>query len=543
MILQKTLKQIVVTVFALAYLEKAACALLVEDLESMKDYWSNRIDGMFKEIQIRKDFLARAQSFKCEEAASKGFSDGLNEGKEKLSNLLKCFLTLHRSVNHIVERTESLMSAEKSGMPGLEVTKGLRNLEGLAIMTLDMCDIVCDRIKEFDSHMLGVIRNYSKATKKNKKTHELPLFKLAEQNKPLAISMIYTLFSTEPYNPADDAENAQISILRNACKVTYGSMKSFKNYDNAIWNEVDEGKVKLLKLANKYLPILFNTYKMADKEAMDIYLGLIKENISEAYLNMYTNITPGQILKIVIMEYIMSGTLMDYRNNRFFSNLGKLIVRIGRPTKDSTEVQEDAETLGKKQNKILDALCLLHRKLKVSDMTPDDTKFYEENSIDVNDLQRVQDGIASTRWLYKLDMANPSEEELRKSKTLLKKVYFDMFYIHPILYLYQRYEDVSCSTGADLGADGLPFAERDSRRITLRMYNISKKDGGLVKAENIKNCIRAWYLKEIIFIYREKSDRSCIRILTDLTEYYMSSLNVIVIFSFPVAEWKMRNLS
>ncbi|KAI5190383.1 hypothetical protein NEMIN01_1007 [Nematocida minor] len=538
MILQKTFKQIVVGIAALAYFQSATCSLEEKDMQKIRDYWAKRSNVMNKEIQTRSDFLNRANSFINDAKLSPASKKHMEEGRGSLSEIETRFLALDRNIHAIAEKTKKSTSLHSSS----EFTQGMKkshdSLDKLLLKTLDDSDSVREGIRKFDSNMLKVIEECS-SQMKDTSIHDLTLFKLAKSNKPFAMNMIYTLFKISPFKPGVNIDDTVDSIFRTFSSYIDGFDFSFLTYKKAIKNEVKQGKTDLLILADKYLHLLLTT----NKDVMVIYLDLLKEDYSVEDRDL--KITPVQFMKMIIIEYIMSGCFMDYRRNTLFLNLGKIIESIGRPANSSTEKSsEDIEEARRKQNKILDVLSMAWSDYSVPGTTisfREVESFYKEKIIESTDIRTIQIDFASAAWMYKLDIASPTKQELARDPTLLKKVCFDMSYIHPMRYIYQRYKDVSRFAKKNPENSGKLFAEKYSNGIvTFRMCELSANDDDLVQAEMMKSCIRAWFLESIVLISRREDGQEYRDVVYDFDRYLNRShyVNEVTIAPKELAETK-----
>ncbi|KAI5192879.1 hypothetical protein NEMIN01_2259 [Nematocida minor] len=517
MILQRILKKVAIGLATLAYLKKASCNR-GENMIVIKNYWNKRLSSMKLEIQIRKDFLDEAESFKCKEITSETLSNYLEVGKKNLSNIEEKLAALNPTIQEIIEKTDYLRCFDSIFNFNEEMPKPHDNLRHLLLTALNKVDSVREKIKIFDSHMLEVIEEYSSKSKnKNRKVHELTLFKLAKSDKTTALNMIYTLFRIEPYKQNGVKEDKIRAILGKAYCYIFDFIRNFCNYSELIKIDANKGEVDLLALADKHLPMLFST-SAVDRDLVDIYLSLLKEDLSKQEINQHANITPEQVIKLIMIEFQMTGCLTDYRKNNLFSNLGKVIVNIGRPTGGSINTQKDMQIARNRQDKILDVLHTLwssYSKIRTSINYEDFIDFCEKNDISIFNLKTILDNFESARWMYKLNIASPSAEELAKDRTLLNRMCFDMSYIHPMFYIYQRFEDKSYLVEKNPASNENPFSFENSECNFLRPYKISEKDDDLVKVENIKNCIRAWFLVKNITIFSRTEDVEEYKNITD----------------------------
>ncbi|KAI5193195.1 hypothetical protein NEMIN01_2403 [Nematocida minor] len=522
MIIQRTLKQIVVGVAALAYFQRAACELLVGDLQHMTYYWKRKIDFMQRELRIRDKFLNEVKNFKI--TSSEVRKQYIQIRKEDLLRINRIFNNFEISAKNVIDKAEKLVNSAVSQLPEQKVENQGRAIEGLVLQAFHDIDSLNNQIKKYDSYMLEVIKvQSSKEKNSNKKVQDLTLYKLAMCNKPFALYIIYTLFRAQPYEQGADIKDAVTNMhFKEYFHHHTGFSANFTDYTSAISNDVKKGGLDLLALADKHLPILFNTAE-GSAGVVDIYLILAQKEISEDAMAQCKNITPGQVVKVIMIECIITGARMDYRRNWLFFNLEKIIKNIGRPA-NKEKYSDQIQILKSKQNMILDALCLLWIEPKIYKVITqgDISLFCRNNHIKIDNLLALQGLFTSVRWMYRMEVAMPSKEAALRDPTLLEKIYFDMFYIHPMAYLYQRYKDLCSFTKAGIKSDARPFAEKASDKITLMLYKV-KENSVLANTENIKDCIRAWFIKHIKIAYREEDDKQYYNIVIDFMDYLSKS--------------------
>ncbi|KAI5189196.1 hypothetical protein NEMIN01_0362 [Nematocida minor] len=517
MITKRALKQVVIVgVFALAHLQNVKCTVLSEeDAVNIKDYWSDRITYMEKEVQIRRDFLSKAECFRCNEIPSDALSKYLKEGNDSLSSIETKLLDFNESAKDIVEKTEKLVdleSLEEAGEQKMNVHEmhsfRTDREEEYAILqqslpsALFKTDLLNSEIKRFDSSILGLIEEYSKMKNTPIKIHEMALFRLAKTGRPFAVDMVYSLFKVEPFKRGADVKKTVKYIKEKMSNYIPGM--DLTRYMYAIKNDIKKDEVDLLALADKHFHTLFGRYG-ADAADIDVYLDLLKEKLSEEEIDQYVNIVPGQIMKIIMVERAMNGSIMDHRKNTLFSSLGKVIANIGKPKHSTTDIHREIRAARDRQDKILDALHILWSDCRLQTDAQEKTKhFCKQSCISLANLEALQKSFLSVKWMYTLDMLTPTAEETTSDQMLFKKEHFDMSYTHPMCYIYLRCESISYLARTDLKSNRNPFTSRDSNGIALRLYKISKKNRGLERAKNMKDCIRAWSLGRVEVIRREE---------------------------------------
>ncbi|KAI5189182.1 hypothetical protein NEMIN01_0348 [Nematocida minor] len=515
MFLQRAMKQAILIVAAILAYSQGANALLYKDIVNIENYWSKRLTLIETEAQIRSDFLSKAGTFSSENIPDTIFKKDIKDGKENLSKIETDLLIFKESVENIKEAIKIIMGLNANTKWRLEVfrigefmhqtNRAHDSLEVLLLPALEKGDAVADKIKEFDSHMLAAIEKYSSKIKDgNTDVSKLAVFELAKSNKPLCAAIIYSIFRIEPFKSGAAIVYTMTYLEKNL--KNYLFFTDFSRYIQGMMGDVNKGGDALLEIADRNLHLLFERHGVA-ADVMNIYLSLVKEGISKTEINQCKDITPGQIMKILIVEYIINGCSMDFRRNDLLFNLGEVIASVGRAASDSANVQEDMKKAREKQDEILDALHLLwnNREFKEKKQESDLEFFCENNDIKASDFETVQSGFMSAIWMYKLKIESPDSKELANDQKLLKKVCFDMSYTHPILYIYKRCEDMSHMVKKGLKSNEKHFISRDIlRTVTLRPYRIGKTDRNSVRAENIRDCIRIWFAKRIEVIYRKE---------------------------------------
>ncbi|KAI5191518.1 hypothetical protein NEMIN01_1544 [Nematocida minor] len=529
MILGQVLKKVIVGALVLACFQRAK-GVVDNDVLKAEVYWEGKIACMSKEFESRKEFFDRAESFMCEEEPSDAFSFGLMHGRIHLLAIeeqLKDFVKSAEDILHMLKKQIDFSVFDRSQLKDFllnifdqEVNKVYSSLRNSFASVLDKCDAVSDEIKRFDSHMLGVIEQCSDSMP-GAKIQELTIFKLAKMNKPFAASIVYNLFGKGPFERKYDAKQTISSMFAEVRE--HLLVSDFIPYNNALLRGIEKGETNLLLLADRHFHLLFSKYGV-EADVMDIYLSLAKENISEEEISQHRDITPGQVMKVIIMESVLCRDFMGHRTNVLFSNLGKVIENIAKPAGNSENIHVHIEAAGKKQDKILDALNVLWNgnevfgeKLRIENIKA----FCAQNSISYLDFKTLQNNFVNARWMYRLDPLSFASENITSEHRKFREMHFDMTYTHPMYFIYQRYrsairqsEDISRLVNA-MHQDRKPFAETDSNDVAkIRLYRISKTDSDLVQRINIKSCIKAWYSKYIEIAARKEDYTLNFNILT-----------------------------
>ncbi|KAI5192673.1 hypothetical protein NEMIN01_2140, partial [Nematocida minor] len=404
---------IVVVVFALSCLQKAN-GLICKDVANIKEYWSDRMDCMQEEIRIRRDFLDRAETFACEEIPSDVLEKDIKTGRENLSNIMSQLSALSINARKITTTAQDLKELEDSRkLDQKEINTHYSSIEELLPSALDESDLVSEKIKEFDSHMLEVIKKCSKMKKGENKVQELTVFKLAEMNKLFAVEMVYSFFGMDLLK-LDDAKEAVVTYIYTKMS-KYVSILDPMFYMQIVCDDPVDREVDLLAFADEHFPSLFGNYEKTKKIILPAYFDLIKEDISEEEVEKYKDMTPRKAIKLIMIECAMNRDLIDHRKNNLFSNLGKIIVSIGRPFNIESADAVDIDAAREEQNEILDALSVLWSDYNNANayISPNDIDiFCMKNKISLDDLKIVQNIFMSAIWMYKLNIASPASEEL-----------------------------------------------------------------------------------------------------------------------------------
>ncbi|KAI5193307.1 hypothetical protein NEMIN01_2465 [Nematocida minor] len=539
----RVLKKVIAGVLGLVYLQRASCISTEKEALNIKEYFSKKILCMEKEAEIRVDFMNRLENFKCEEISSDILSRDIVEGRINLSKIEEKLNIFNISAEGIVARAENITkiysdSTSKTSMYYEDKTVLLRKTNDLynkilnaLPSTLRESDSLSEAIKEFDSHMLGVIKKYSEAKNKNEKMDNLNIFKLAEQNKPLAARLIYLLFDVGPLTSLYDTKDVLNRTLRKIDRCLF--LDNFWSYVYPIIENKLKGKeigteIDLLEILDKNLSSLFNTSRIdpaRDADIMGIYLDLVNEDISEEKVEQYKNMTPKQLMKVLITEceINMDGAFMDYRRNSLLSNIGKVIMNIGNPAKYSTDVHKGLEIARSRQKELLNFLQIFWNggiNTFVSNFPEENVKFFcSNNDIETYFFKNTQNMFMSSRWMYNLNIPIPPLEESTNDEKKFNMMCFDMSYIHPMRYIYMRCEYVNDLCKTNIKSDKKPFSERDLESNLLRLYKIGKENSDSTRADHMKSCIIAWFIRTTSVTYGEEKHQEYDDIAKDFQCY------------------------
>ncbi|KAI5192609.1 hypothetical protein NEMIN01_2108, partial [Nematocida minor] len=536
MILQRILKRVAIGLVALSYLQRANGFLDNEDIANIKTYWENKKACRRREFNNRRDFLAKARNFVCEKTLSEAFKSGLGIAEENLTSIENNFLPFDISVNNIANKIEEIRSFRAGDIDFKDkVKRETDELEKMVSTAFEKHDLLSDTIKDFDSHMIKLIEEYGKTVNKYKNIDELTLFKLAKKNKPFALDLVYTSFTTIIFKSKEEVRDKLNYTMKNIDSNMFTT--HFIYYMHAITNDLRGGILDILILADKNLPILFSPYGV-NEDLMNIYLNLVNKDISDNEIDQYITMKPGDIIKMIMLECMFNGYAMDHRRNDLFLNIGRIIKKIGRPLNNSTDDYNGMKAARERQDEILDALNILwndRESMKVIQSNKDAASkekirkekldsFCKQNGIEASSFTTIQNGFISARWMYNLSTDSPITEGIDDNQELLKTLYFTMSYTHPMLYIYMRCEEKNQLVKTNLESNEKPFIDRDSEdNMMLRLYKISREDSHSVRAENMKFCIKAWFSHKIHIIYREKDTKEYYNMVEDFKEHLEKS--------------------
>ncbi|KAI5193241.1 hypothetical protein NEMIN01_2435 [Nematocida minor] len=541
----RVLKKVIAGVLGLVCLQRASCNSTVNEASNLEDHFYKKMLCMEEEVQIRTNFMDRLENFKCEEISSDILSKDIAEGRINLSKLEEKLEIFNISAKDIVARAEnitkiynnsfsetSVYHQEKTAL--LHKTNDLYNkiLNALP-STLRESDSLSEAIKEFDSHMLGVIKKYDEAKNKDRKLHELNIFKLAEQNKPLAARLIYLLFDVKPLTNLYDTADVLYRAFSNMERCLF--LDNFWRYVHPIIENKLKGKeigaeIDLLKLLDKNLSSLFSTSRIdpeQDADIMRIYLNLVNGDIPKEKINQYKNITPRQVMKVLIIEceFNIDGLLIDYRRNSLLSNIGKIIMNKGNPAKYRTDVHRGLKIARSRQKDLLNLLQIFWNgrvNAFISNPPEENVKYFcIYNDIITYYFQNTQDIFMSVRWMYSLNISIPPLEESTNNEKRFNMMCFDMSYIHPMRYIYMRCEYVNDLCKPNIKSDKKPFSERDLESNLLRIYKIRKENSDSTRADHMKSCIRAWFIRNTSVTYGEEKHQEYDNMTEDF-QYYLN---------------------
>ncbi|KAI5190080.1 hypothetical protein NEMIN01_0865 [Nematocida minor] len=544
MIFQRTVKKVLImAAYALVCTQQARCRVAEKNISTIKTYWFVRIDSMEKEIVLRTDFLKRIEAVGArallsaangDAYTSLSFDEKIRTGNKYLSEIVAKKRDLEKSVSAIAGAAGTLMDLYryKNNRFFLDyrnkhknmIKKEKNTLERLLLPALENSTQVIEKINEYDLHMLEMVEQYGLV--ENTNIDGLVLFKLAKKNKIVAAKIIFYLFEMEPC----EIENNTVGVAERMHKdiMAHIQHENVKLFISAIRDDIKDrvlkSRTEVLISAGVHVHLLFDrcssTHKsnpsVLDAETMNVYLSLLKDDLTESDISLHADITPRQVMGVLAIEFLLNGHLLDHKRNSLFSALGKVISSIGNPADSSTNVCENIRKGRAQQNKILDALgtlwneCNLFTSIKHENIA----SFQKEKSISFSNSEWMANSLISSEWMYDLDTHSPSFED-----KFNMGIHFDMSYTHPLWYICQRCENASHLTSNNMRSNLNLFEETENTIVVLRPHRINKTDDDSVRAENMKSCIKAWFAPVVEIISREEDGREYNSIANDFSRY------------------------
>ncbi|KAI5190687.1 hypothetical protein NEMIN01_1152 [Nematocida minor] len=547
---------------ALAYLQGASC--IVEDksvfLEGIHGYWISKVAFIESQIQIQSAFLEKAGLIKSRETALDFDSCGdLEKGKSIMSEITKYFLHLSKEWEEMAEfeetlnrlntfiqrrqmdsgRIEASEDTTEFGINLVDKKNVISKLESLLPKMLNDSNLILEKMKTFNLHMLRFIKNHSnKKYGEHAQIHELGIFKLAMKNKLFATNVIFTFFEAEPLEPAfssEDGEKKLRHLFKYLAEFTPNSDNIFIDYKNAIMNDIRENKTSPLVSANAHFPLFLQEHGLiteADSTVVDTYFNLLKENLPDVCTDQLSCITPEKVIRVILIEYLMNGCLINSKKNQLFSNLKKTIEKIERVAQDN----------------ILDALCMLwkdwycdYRRQSLSL-----EGFCKESRLNTDSLKSLQNILIDSKWMYMIEQHNLNIPVLSLREEIAREMHFDMSYLHPMWYMCRRYERITHLNEPDFSCSEKPFMETEGSNIIIRSYKISKRDDDLIRVENMRDFIGTCFSEDsnAIVVLRRHQDNIQYYALIDnyfLECFRMIPLRGIITFTKEVREEEANN--
>ncbi|KAI5189180.1 hypothetical protein NEMIN01_0346 [Nematocida minor] len=547
MILGRLKQAIFVGAATLAYLQGASCDVSKEDMQTIRDYWSDRVGFIEEEINIRNTFLEKVKTLDVSswtdtganpaeedddldmEVNYKAWKDNLDELPGKIKHLAK-------KTAYIVKGTEALMhmydrvnntkfaDEKEENTAREEVRKKLDLLKAVLLSALWKENmIITEDINGLSFDMMRVIKKCNEV-KKNK-LNGTTLFKLAEKNKMLAYTIILAFFEQEP-SRLDAIIDSLISMYSSS-RVAHIPKENLENFRRSIKKDIKKNGTDLLALAARYFHLIFDKKgsksSVLDENTLEIYLYLQKEGFSTENMDCYRNITPAQVVKVLVLEQWMGGNLLGHKNNSIFRTLGKVVEAVFNPKNNSNNIYEGIKIGREKQDKILDVLSMLWKDCSSAAATSyvDLEKFCKENGIELSNIERVQNSLASAKWMYNLTIYTNENSYARRLTSLLGGIDLDVSYIHPIWHVYQRCEHIGYLAEPGFKSRAKLFLQKNDNVVVLRPYLIRSEIKEAMHATHIQGCIKAWLSPsaEVEIVVREEDNKEYKGMANDFVKY------------------------
>ncbi|KAI5190372.1 hypothetical protein NEMIN01_0996, partial [Nematocida minor] len=321
----------------------------------------------------------------------------------------------------------------------------------------------------------------------------------AKRNKTLPTNIIFTFFEIDAKRFLTDkgAYKKQFKEMLDFLDILiYDSTVIYTNYIVPTIIEVLDEKTNPLVSANKFFPSVLQDYELyTDKDDTTVYtyFKLTENAISNEEIKNYRDIAPEQIIRLIMIEYLMDGYLLNYKENCLFSNLEKII-------SDMEKTKQDAAL---KALSVLwgDWYCYSAKRV-----TPEE--FCKNNTINVENLKKLRHTFIYTiRWVYTIDKLNLEGFAALSREEIAKELHYDLSYLHPMWYMIKRYESIAHLDTPDPNYSGNLFIEvgKEDSLLIVRPHKISKNDDSLIQAENMRdfmNTFTSLILFEVKCFYR-----------------------------------------
>ncbi|KAI5190545.1 hypothetical protein NEMIN01_1083 [Nematocida minor] len=522
MILQRTVKKVLVFgALALAFLQRAGCKVSVEDTEAIKTYWRERIDTIKREIRTRRNLLKTLDNFsdrlKWEDIRSfRELTDQLEIGKINLSGVETSLEELKKKNDMILfyanflEYTQRAMDKKDLTFRERDMQISINeqnryDLENLLLAAFKESTLIVQKISKYDQHILRVIQKCNIVYIRDGRVEDLSLFKLAKEKKIVAASIVFSFINMNLSKLKDMKSAVERMHMNVLPHVPYGNVSMFMNM---VKHDLEKD-ISPLVSADRHLHLLCDRYaavnSVMDARTVDIYFTLLGKDLSEKEIKKHRNITPGQVVKIIIIECLLNGRLLDHRKNDLFFALGRVVEKVCKPKENNTNIYKRTKIKKvEKQDEILNALKIIWSDCCTSPIQYEYmniNSFCEDNGIDFLNLTGIQNSFISAKWMYDVERHTTVYEN-----EIVGDLHFDMSYTHPMWYIYKRCEYVSHLTKKDL-LFLQPFMEVKDGVVILRPHRITQDDDSLEREQNIKICIRAWFSLCVRIISRKEDGK------------------------------------
>ncbi|KAI5189189.1 hypothetical protein NEMIN01_0355 [Nematocida minor] len=453
MILKRALKKVMVTAaVALACLQSASC-LKESDIAIIKAYADNRRSSLGREISLRRNYFKKFRALNSNAQALNSQSimeEDMEIEKTNMNSIMENFETFKKMSDNLIVVTDNTMDIY-SLLNNPNFTRTQEQKESCRAQIEKKEDIIREKISyiltyatllnanigAYDSHMMEVIAKYSETEKiTSEELKNLTLFKLAQSQKIVPANIIYALSKVGPFELENETEKEKImgEISENV-RLRLISNNNVETFVDAIKKDVVENNINIFVSASTHFHLLFDIYSpmsrpkssLVDDATMSIYLDLLRSDFCDVY--KYINITPVQVMKIITIEYLLSGYLMDYQNNSLFFILGKIIENVFEPQHlNSRNDEEDARMGREKQDKILDVLSTFWESSESAYLPKKAAELYDEIGIEYFDFIGIQSDFKLSRWIY--DGTSEILDNIRMPSS--------MTYTHPLWYVCKR---------------------------------------------------------------------------------------------------------
>ncbi|KAI5189214.1 hypothetical protein NEMIN01_0380 [Nematocida minor] len=516
-------------------LSRVSCNLTMDDIKGIHADFSRRLDYLREEFELRVEFYEKFISII--QPMLERYKIGYNEEiklKEMEENIMP---KLIRKRQKLARYTSYLTGIEdliiRTRRP---IPRGIRRFKKslkLAFLCYNNAfDSLSEMMYQFDSAMIDLIEEYMKIANENNILSTLPLFKIAKNKKILAADIIYTFFSVSK----EDFSNEDI-CYRMLKRTRHIPVAKIKKLVSSIKEDVLKHEIDSLASANKNFLVLLHSWHdckpdLQNEEVLSVYLDLIEKYLSKKEGDIYTyKLTDDQVIKIVMIEYLLNKCAIKYKNNMLFFNLNQIIEKIGRPInigKDA-DIHQSLKTAIKKQDMMIDALCFLWTDYDsiTIDKKRNIDSFCEEFNVNFFSLQRTQKELRTFKWLFKLN-----EDIVEIGGLAIQNIFpklnsrFDISHIHPMWYLYFRAEYINSHINKDTQVDSNSFMKKTSKGTTIRPYKINEKDSPSTHQENLKNCIKVWFLDKVRVVSICRSVEETYDIASDFADFLPNSVQI-----------------
>ncbi|KAI5190373.1 hypothetical protein NEMIN01_0997 [Nematocida minor] len=509
------LKQVMaIGAVALAYLQGGSC--LPEDggmyLNALNVQWNRKMNALEKQVQLRKDFLKKSKLV-SKEISNCNAKSNLCSGEifmRKMTNNLSALNATWEEMKNLIRLNESnkyavgkqTASDEMMETDSTDRRENSAELEELLQKMLNDENSLVENIQRFNYHMLLFIEYYNIEKHRSKKMHELKLFLLAQSKKILATNLVFTFFEMNTLTVSDGMINKEefertVSYLRGPIP-----SEAVAEYMITVMSEFQKTGENPLIVADKHFRYKFSEYGLdgeEDAQIMDIYFDLVRKELFGSEMDPIRNITPEQVIKAVMIEYLMDGYLLNYKTNRVSLNLEKVISNMEKTKQDNITTT-------------LNILWELDWYCKSDSF--DIEGFCTENKLSLDFFKSLQSSLFYSKWIYVPETPHLEvEDTLSERERIAKMVHFDISYLHPMWYSLKRYESSSQLNSFDIRYNATPFMERENGLIKVRLHKISKKDDKLVRARNMRDFMNVSFPPapaEIEVLHKDLEDKNLI---------------------------------